>query len=130
MHTVKEVATMLELSEHTVRYYTDKGLVPNLKRDNNNIRLFDEAAINWLKGVKRLRQCGMSLEDIKHYIELCQEGEATIPQRYEIIKKQKEATLVQLEEAKERAEFMINKANHYENILRQIVPDNMNPGMW
>ena len=71
MHSVKEVASMLDMTEHTVRYYTDKGLVPNLKRDHNNNRLFDEAALNWLLCVKHLRHCGMSVDDIKRYIGLC-----------------------------------------------------------
>jgi len=33
MYTVKEVAKLLDLTEHTVRYYTDKGLVPSVQRD-------------------------------------------------------------------------------------------------
>ena len=55
MFTVKDVSKMLDLTEHTVRFYTDKGLVPSVKRDKNNIRLFDEESINWLTGVKYLR---------------------------------------------------------------------------
>lgn len=33
MYTVKDVAKLLDLTEHTVRFYTDKGLVPSLQRD-------------------------------------------------------------------------------------------------
>jgi hypothetical protein len=32
MYTVKEVAQMLDLTEHTVRYYTDRELVPSVQR--------------------------------------------------------------------------------------------------
>nr|WP_319941496.1 MerR family transcriptional regulator [Metabacillus sediminilitoris] len=53
MYTVKEVAKLLELTDHTVRFYTDKGLVPNLKRDKNNNRLFDDDSIKWLIGAKK-----------------------------------------------------------------------------
>ncbi len=56
MYTVKEVAKLLDLTEHTVRYYTDKGLVPSLQRDKNNNRLFDQQSINWLRGAKHLKQ--------------------------------------------------------------------------
>lgn len=41
MYTVKEVAKCLNLTEHTIRYYTDKGLVPSIKRDKNNTRIFN-----------------------------------------------------------------------------------------
>ena len=66
MYTVKEVSRLLGLSEHTIRFYSDKGLVPSLRRDKNNNRIFDEEAINWLTGVKYLRDCGMPLHAIRH----------------------------------------------------------------
>ncbi len=100
MYTVKDVAKLLDITEHTVRFYTDKGLVPSVQRDKNNIRLFDQESINWLTGVKYLKQCGMTVEDIKTYVDLCLEGGSTTHERYEIILKQKEIAQAQLEEAK------------------------------
>jgi len=46
MYTVKEASELLNLTEHTIRYYTDKSLVPHLKHDKNNNRLFDDEALN------------------------------------------------------------------------------------
>ncbi|MCM3728828.1 MerR family transcriptional regulator [Neobacillus cucumis] len=130
MYTVKEVAKLLDLTEHTVRFYTDKGLVPTLKRDKNNNRLFDEESINWLTGVKYLKQCGMTVEDIKTYVDLCLKGDSTIQERYEIILKQKEIAEAQLEEAKRTVKFMDEKANHYLDIINKVIPDDTNPGKW
>ncbi|MFE3897536.1 MULTISPECIES: MerR family transcriptional regulator [unclassified Priestia] len=130
MYTVKEVAKLLDLTEHTVRYYTDKGLVPNLQRDKNNIRLFDDQSINWLKGAKHLKQSGMSVEAIKSYVDLCLEGESTIQQRYEILLEQKATALAQLEQAKLIVKFMEEKVNHYRDIINHVIPDDMNPGKW
>ncbi|MCI2256203.1 MerR family transcriptional regulator [Domibacillus sp. PGB-M46] len=130
MYTVKEVSKLLDLTEHTVRFYTDKGLVPSVKRDKNNNRLFDEESINWLIGVKYLKQCGMSVEDIKSYVDLCLEGRSTIEERYEIIKKQKAIALEQLEEAKLRAKYMEEKLNHYLDIINGVISDDTNPGEW
>ena len=72
----------------------------------------------------------MSVEAIKTYVDLCLEGESTIPQRYEILLEQRDKALAQLEEAKQRAEFMVNKVDHYRDIMNNVVPDNMNPGNW
>lgn len=130
MYTVKEVSKLLELTEHTVRFYTDKGLVPSVKRDKNNNRLFDEESISWLIGVKYLKQCGMSVEDIKSYVDLCLEGRSTIQERYEIIMKQKAIALEQLEEAKQRAKYMEEKAKHYLDIINGVVLDDTNPKEW
>jgi DNA-binding transcriptional MerR regulator len=130
LYTVKEVAKLLDLTEHTVRFYTDKGLVPTLKRDKNNNRLFDEESINWLTGVKYLKQCGMTVEDIKTYVDLCLKGDSTIEERYEIILKQKEIAEAQLEEAKRTVKYMDEKASHYLDIINKVIPDDTNPGKW
>lgn len=130
MYSVKEVSRLLNLTEHTIRYYTDRGLVPSIQRDKNNNRIFDDESINWLTGVKYLRHCGMSVEDIKNYVDLCLKGDSTIQERYEIILKQKIAAQAQLEEAKIRAKYMENKANHYLDIINRIIPDDTNPQKW
>jgi len=38
MYTVKEAAQITGLTQHAVRFYTDKGLVPSVQRNQNNIR--------------------------------------------------------------------------------------------
>lgn len=130
MYTVKEVAQLLNLTEHTVRFYTDKGLVPNLQRDKNNNRIFDENAVHWLTGAKRLKKCGMSVDDIKKYVDLCLEGETTIEERYEMIRQQKEDVLAQLKEIKSMAEYITNKEKHYRDIMNGLIPDDTNPAHW
>ncbi|WP_431088948.1 hypothetical protein [Paenibacillus sp. 8b26] len=90
----------------------------------------DDESINWLTGIKYLKHCGMSVENIKTYVDLCLEGDSTIQKRYEIILEQKAAALAQLEEAKLRAEYMEDKANHYLDIINHMIPDDTNPGKW
>ena len=119
MYTVKEVAALLNMTDHTVRYYTDQGLVPNVKRDNHNNRLFDEASVNWLLCVKHLRHCGMTIDDIKTYILLCQKGDSTVKERYEIMRRQRAVALAQLEEAKQRTEYIEEKVINYLNIMNR-----------
>ncbi|GIQ69313.1 MerR family transcriptional regulator [Xylanibacillus composti] len=130
MHTVKEAAQITGLTEHAVRFYTDKGLVPSVQRNENNIRLFDAESINWLYGVKCLKQSGMPIEAIKMYVDLCLKGDSTIPQRNEIMMKHKEAALVQLEEAKQRVAHLEEKTALYQAMMEHGVPDTTNPGKW
>ncbi|CZQ92500.1 helix turn helix mercury resistance [Trichococcus palustris] len=130
MYTVKEVSKMLGMTEHTIRFYTDKGLVPSLQRNQNNNRLFDEKSIHWLKGAQILRGCGMSIEVIKAYVDLCLQGDSTIRERYEIILKQKEIVDAKLIEITQKAESITNKANNYEYVMNHLIPDNSNPDKW
>jgi DNA-binding transcriptional MerR regulator len=93
MYTVQDAALITGLTEHAVRFYTDKGLVPSVQRNKNNIRLFDEESINWLYGVKCLKQTGLPIENIKTYVDLCLEGDSTVPQRFALMMEYKEAAL-------------------------------------
>jgi len=130
MYTVKEISKLLNMSEHTVRYYTDMGLVPTLKRDKNGNRLFDENSKNWLIGIKNLRGSGMSIKAVKDYVDLCLQGESTLEKRYEIIIEQKMQLEKQLKEMNERYNYITHKANWYLDIMNHRIPDNSDPGTW
>ncbi len=107
MYLPKEVSEILNISIHTLRYYTNLGLVPNLKRDENNRRVFDDEAIDWLKGVIYLRELGMSLEAIKEYEDLCFEsGDEAVAKRYELVQSQLELAQEQLVQAQLRVAYL------------------------
>ena len=127
MYTLKQACQILNLTEHTIRYDTDIGIV-EVKRDKNNHRLFDEQALDWLKGTKYLRELGMSIQDIKTFHELCmQEGDEAIAQRLDILLKQKENAEKELEVAKKRLEFLNHKIEKEKKILHHLLPDDKNP---
>ncbi|MFE5318237.1 MerR family transcriptional regulator [Paenibacillus sp. NPDC056579] len=130
MHTVKEAARITGLTEHAVRFYTDKGLVPSVQRNQNNIRMFDDESINWLYGIKCLKQSGMPIEVIKKYIDLCLEGDTTLPQRYALMMEHNEEAIAKLEEAKQHVAHLEQKTLLYQAILEHRSPDMMNPGNW
>ncbi|MNI72901.1 HTH-type transcriptional regulator AdhR [compost metagenome] len=92
--------------------------------------MFDEESINWLFGVKCLKQSGMPIEVIKTYIDLCLEGDSTIPQRYTLMMEHKEAALVKLEEAKRHIDHLEQKTALYQDILEHRSPDTTNPVNW
>lgn len=130
MYTVKEAAEMLQMSPHSVRYYTDNNLIPTLQRDKNNNRLFDDRSLGWLMGVKHLRNCGMSIEAIKLYVDLCLIGDSTVPKRLEIILEQKANIDAQLEELSKCSQFLNEKIDLYKKIMQGEVEDLSNPDKW
>lgn len=127
MYTVKEVARMLDLTEHAIRYYTDRGLVPSVQRDIHNNRLFDDESLHWLSAARFLKQCNMSIKDIKKYVDLCLEGDSTIEERYEIILKQKSVALAQLEDTKRSIQYLERKEKLFLDVINGLIPDNTNP---
>ena len=130
-YTIKQMAQMFDVTEHTLRYYTDLGLLP-CERDGGNRRVFNEESINWMQGIKCLKGCGASMEDIKEYCRLCllEESEEHLRARYRIILKQREEAYKRVEEAKATAKYMDEKVEHYEAILAGLAPDDTNPRNW
>ena len=130
-YTIKQMAEMFGVMEHTLRFYTDKGLLP-CARDSGNRRVFDEESVNWMQGIQCLKGCGASLEDIQAYCRLClvEGSEENLWARYAIIRKQREAAHQRVEEAKATAKYMDDKAAHYEAILAGLAPDDTNPKNW
>ena len=131
IYTLKQFAEMFHTTEHTIRYYTDIGLLP-CQRDKGNRRIFNEESVNWMQGIACLKGCGASIEDIKEYCDLCRlpESRETLYARYQIILRQREQAYQRIEEAKATAAYMDEKVQHYEQILSGLIPDDSNPEHW
>ena len=78
MFTMKQACEQTQLPYETLKFYCNQGLVPNVKRDKNNRRIFDERDISWIKSLNCLKNCGMSISEMKEYINLCLAGKSTI----------------------------------------------------
>lgn len=130
-YTVRQFADMFHTTEHTIRYYTDIGLLP-CQRDEGNRRVFDEESVNWMQGITCLKNCGASIENIQEYCCLCrlEENEKNLRARYQIFLKQREAAYQRLKEAEATVEYMEHKIKHYEDILAGTIPDDSNPAKW
>ncbi len=111
--------------------HSDFGLkavfFPFVKRNQNNIRQFSEADLNWVKIVKCLRSVGTDNKSIKRYIDLCIIGDSTIQERYEIIKATKEKTLFQMQELKNQLDLLNYKEDYYKNLIQRNLGDSWNP---
>lgn len=127
MYTIKEVAKLMDISEHTLRFWAKSGFFPSITRDSNNVRLFSEHDLGWVKIVKCLRSVGTENKAIKRYIDLCMVGDSTIPERFGIIKATKIKALQQMEDLKKQLELLDYKENYYENLIKNNEKDKYNP---
>ena len=96
-YTISQVAQMMGVTPSTLRYYDKEGLLPNVKRVNG-IRVFEDTDFPWLRILNCLKGTGMPLRQIKKYVDLCADGDATLEQRYAIIKEQRQHVLDQIEQ--------------------------------
>ncbi|MFJ4651145.1 MerR family transcriptional regulator [Nocardia sp. NPDC088792] len=82
--TIAEVADMLDVSPHTLRYYERAGLI-EVGRDSSGYRAYDVEAVRRLVFLTRMRLSGMPMRDLQHYIELVDAGEDTVPERLDML---------------------------------------------
>lgn len=127
MYTIKEVAEKMEISEHTLRFWCKSGFFPFVTRNDNNVRMFSEHDLEWVKVVKCLRAVGTENRLVKRYIDLCILGDSTIKDRFEIIKETKQKALKQMEDLQKQLEMLNYKENLYENLIKNNLSDVCNP---
>lgn len=75
MYTMKEVSETYSLSQYTIRYYDKEGLLPFVKRDQSGRRVFSSEDMEQIGLICCLKETGMSIKDIKDYVNLYQNKE-------------------------------------------------------
>lgn len=117
MYTMKEACEKTGLSYETLKFYCNQGLVPNVKRDKNNRRTFDDKDVAWINSLNCLKNCGMSISEMKQYIKLCLVGESSIPERKEILALKREALVKQLQQVQDCIDYIDWKQKFYDDVL-------------
>lgn len=82
------------ISPYTLRYYEKKGLI-RVNRDSAGRRDYNEDDIEWARFIKRLKDTGMLLRDIRHYSNLRYEGDSTMEERMALLLRHREAVVEQ-----------------------------------
>ena len=116
-YTMKEVCNEANMTYQTLKYYCNEGLVPNVKRNKNNHRIFDDRDLKWIKDLICLKKCGMSIEEMKIYLNMCLEGESTIPKRKEMLAKKQDSLRDAVKELENSISYIDWKQNFYDEVL-------------
>ena len=119
---MKEACRQVGMGYETLKFYCNEGLVPGVKRDDHNRRIFDEDDIAWIRGLTCLKKCGMSMEQMKAYLLLCQRGEESIPERQAMLARQREALLARQAELQASLDFIDRKQQFYQDVLEGRMP--------
>ncbi|HJA36162.1 MAG TPA: MerR family transcriptional regulator [Firmicutes bacterium] len=122
MYTMMQACREANMTYQALKFYCNEGLVPNVKRDGNNRRIFDERDVKWIKDLVCLKKCGMSIQEMKEYLDLCLQGQATIPQRKEMLTKKQEALRRSIQELEDSVAYIDWKQNFYDEVLAGVRP--------
>ena len=115
-YTMKQACKLTGMNYEALKFYCNSGLVPGLKRDQNNRRVFDERCIAWINDLTCLKRCGLGIKEMRHYTQLCLEGESSIPERQEILAEKREHLETQLEELRKAIAYIDEKQRFYADV--------------
>ena len=126
---MKEACAQTGLSYETLKFYCNQGLVPNVRRDEQNRRIFSESDIAWIRSLECLKNCGMGIREMQEYISLCLEGQSSIPRRKEILERKRRELEQELSRIRESIAYIDRKQNFYDDVLSGKAPyvSNLNP---
>ena len=76
--------------------------------------MFQESDIEWLQVIGCMKKAGMSIKDIRNYIEMALQGDDTIDLRLSLFQHQREVLQKQMEELQHTLEMVDYKCWYYE----------------
>ncbi len=117
-YTIKDMSELTGLPASTLRYYDKQGLLPNLRRDRNNARIFTEEDYHNLRLIECLKRSGLSIRDIRHFIDLAGEGDTVLRERLEIFTRRREILRKELGELEEVLGVIEYKCWYYETACK------------
>lgn len=117
MYSMKYVCQEVGMTYEALKFYCNEGLVPNVQRDKNNRRIFDDNNVAWIKSLTCLKSCGMSIAEMKEYLALCLQGQTSIPARKIILEKKRQELLKAIAELNGCVEYIDWKQGFYDNVL-------------
>ena len=122
LYSMKDVCRKTGMTYEALKFYCNQGLVPNVKRDANNYRVFDDRDVAWIESLGCLKRCGMSIQEMKEYVGLCERGKASIPERQALLKQKRGQLLERIRELESAVRYIDWKQGFYEDVLSGRTP--------
>lgn len=117
-YSIKQVAEKIGVTVSTLRYYDKEGLLPFIDKKENGTRVFKDEDFEGLSIIACMKRSGVSIKDIKKYMDLCQEGDNTLRERMEIFLERKEIVQKQIEELNNVMKTIDHKILYYEEAIK------------
>lgn len=117
-YTVDQMAKRLGVAPSTLRYYDKEGLLPYVERSDGGIRMFKESDYEWLSIIECLKQSGLSIKEIRQYIDLCRQGDVTISERLQLFVNRRRAVQQQMAQLQKTLDMLDYKLWFYQTSER------------
>lgn len=116
-YSIGEVASLAGISISTLRYYDREGLFPNLERGGGRIRKFTDTELETLGIIECLKTSGLSIKEIKLFLDWCQEGDSSLQKRRDLFYERLAVVKKQMDELQKTMNTLRFKCWYYDTAL-------------
>ena len=112
--TIAEVSRKYDISAVTLRYYERIGLIPPVPRTRGGLRDYGEESCGWIQLMKCMRAAGVQIEALIEYVDLFQQGDATLDARKALLVEQRDQLVSRMAEMQASLDLLNQKIARYE----------------
>ena len=117
-YSIGEFSKLTNLGIHTLRYYEHEHLITP-GRNSSNRRCYTDKDLAWVDFIKRLKDTGMPIKEIRKYAELRAEGDSTLSERMQMLIFHRKALNEQINQLQEHMKKLDEKIKFYQIRLYQ-----------
>lgn len=115
-YSIGQFSEKTGLGIHTLRWYEKEGLLFDIARTKSGRRLYSDKDVEMVEVITCLKNTGMSIEDIKDYIDLFRHGSETYAARVDLFKMQRNSIKKQMVELSKQLAQTEYKIWYYQNL--------------
>ena len=112
--TLAAVSRKYDISADTLRYYERIGLIPPVPRTRGGLRDYGEESCGWIQLMKCMRAAGVQIEALIEYVDLFQQGDATLDARKALLVEQRDQLVSRMAEMQASLDLLNQKIDRYE----------------
>ena len=116
-YSIGEVSELAGISISTLRYYDREGLFPNMARSSGGIRRFTDSELGALGIIECLKTSGLSIKEIKQFLDWCQEGDSSLEKRRDLFYERLAVVAKQMEALQKTMNTLRFKCWYYDTAL-------------
>ncbi len=117
MYTISEMQSILNINASTLRYYEKEGILPEIERNDGGRRVYREEHVLLMKFLLCLKDTGMSIEDLKAYMNLGYQVETMLEDRRDILIQHKKSVEHQITQIQSNLERINQKIGFYDDLI-------------
>jgi len=117
--TIKETSKKYGITQYTLRYYEQIGMIPPVTRTSGGLRDYKSEDLDWVELVLCMRNAGLPVKVMVEYLKLYQEGDSTILARLHLLVDQQKVLLEQKKQIDETLKRLNYKISRYQIAVKE-----------